>query len=35
LRIDSNSDTEYGGTDSLGNQWLKEISDWIVSIAAK
>lgn len=35
LRIDSNADTKYEGSDSLGNQWLKEISDWIVSIAAK
>ena len=33
LRIDSNADTEYEGEDSVGNQWLKEISEWIGSIA--
>jgi deoxyadenosine/deoxycytidine kinase len=33
LRIDSNADTEYEGADSVGNQWLKEISDWIVYIS--
>jgi deoxyadenosine/deoxycytidine kinase len=33
LRIDSNTDTEYGGPGSVGNQWLKEINEWIGSIA--
>jgi deoxyadenosine/deoxycytidine kinase len=32
LRIDSNTDTEYEGADSVGNQWLKEISEWILSL---
>jgi deoxyadenosine/deoxycytidine kinase len=32
LRIDSNMDTEYEGADSVGNQWLKEISEWILSL---
>ena len=35
LRIDSNADTEYEGPSSLGNQWLKEISEWILFMKSK
>lgn len=29
LRIDSNTDTEYNGSESVGNQWLNEICNFI------
>ena len=32
LRIDSNTDTEYEAPDSVGNQWLKQITEWIISL---
>jgi deoxycitidine kinase/deoxyguanosine kinase len=29
LRIDSNTDTEYGGPDSVGNKWLEAICQFV------